>query len=92
MAAIKSKRTIEVVTGLICDKCGAEEDRAGGFVVDYTFGYGTTLDMTTVSFALCDSCLAQLVINQIPNAVFTQNGKQVTVEHAHQGFITRKKK
>lgn len=66
--------------GFICDRCGTVIDhsvsgngaRTDDFSVNYNFGYGTKLDLTTVSFQICDLCLYEIVEKEIPKAIIKQ--------------------
>lgn len=88
MTTITTKKTIDVVTGLICDRCGhIDEDGFNDLHVNHTFGFGTELDTTTVSFSLCDLCLTDIILNKIPHAKFRSNaGKPIKVEKTEDGF------
>jgi hypothetical protein len=35
----------------------------GGVLINYTFGYGTDLDCSSMSLTLCDNCLADVTKN-----------------------------
>jgi len=63
----KIKKTIykEEKVGIVCDKCGVEVE---DFSMDndyvsfsHTFGYGTELDGTQISFDLCAKCFMELI-------------------------------
>ena len=62
---IKKHVTEQELTSIICDKCNKEvkeyslEDEVVSF--RHTFGYGTELDGTEISFDICKSCLMDLI-------------------------------
>lgn len=61
-----------VDTGFICDRCDTQIDkhstRTDNFEINYTFGYGTKYDCTQVSATICDNCLMDIILKEIPNA------------------------
>jgi hypothetical protein len=72
MPAIKETVTVEKTVGMVCDCCGKrDEDGCNDFHVAHTFGYGTPLDMTQVTAAICDECLARILLACVPGAVFS---------------------
>jgi hypothetical protein len=73
MPVIFKKKLTPVRVGMKCDACGIEDvGNANDFAVNHTFGYGSPSDMTSVSFALCDTCLLAIVLEKIPQAVFKE--------------------
>jgi hypothetical protein len=84
MPAITEKQTVEVIKGMICDVCETRDDiGCNTFNVDHTFGYGVWLDGHSVSFSVCDLCLAKLVFDRIPKAQFRSNcGSYISMEEA----------
>ena len=56
--------------GGVCDCCGKDTELAE-FALSYHFDYGTTLDGTTVNAYLCNKCLAKIIVDNIPNAIFS---------------------
>ena len=73
MPIIFKKKLTPVRVGMKCDSCGMEDDNnVNDFAVIHTFGYGSPSDMTSVSFALCDTCLLAIVLEKIPQAVFKE--------------------
>lgn len=90
MTQIKTQKTIEVVTGLICDRCNHMDDKGlNTFHINHQFGFGSELDCTEVSFSLCDLCLAEVILDKIPNAKFTCDGKRVKVSKTEDGFLIK---
>ena len=76
MAVIKKKKAVDVIHKYVChkyvcDKCGnVDEVGCQNFNVNYRCGYGTNLDMTGVSFCLCDTCLVNMALENIPGAKY----------------------
>lgn len=56
-----------------CDICEARDRQAGGFVLQYTFGFGSPIDGDSVEAAVCDKCLENLIREHIPNAQWTSH-------------------
>jgi hypothetical protein len=81
----KTKKTCDVVVGYKCDKCG-DEYQFRNFGTKYNYGYGLTLDMSSVTFELCDTCFTNIILKEIPNALFERNGKKITVVKTENGF------
>lgn len=82
MPALKQMKTVEVVQGMICDVCGLRDDLGyNTFCVDHTFGYGSKLDMHSVGFSVCDQCLATIIVDRIPHAIFrTSDGNSIPTD------------
>lgn len=71
MPFITKPITVDKPCGMKCDCCGKEFDNlCYSFKIDYTFGYGTQLDTTHVSATVCDPCLAKIIVDRIPGAIF----------------------
>jgi hypothetical protein len=75
MPVIYEKETVMRRSGIVCDCCGAEDtDGFNDFAVEHTLGYGSPLDGTVLTAAICDDCLVRLVLEHVPGAVFRDNG------------------
>lgn len=62
-----------VDAGFVCDRCEEVIDkqnclRTDNFEINYTFGYGTKYDCTQVSATICDNCLIDIIVKEVPNA------------------------
>lgn len=81
MPAIKEAKLVEKITGMICDRCGKEDYHGFGtfHCQPYTFGYESRLDTISVYFSICDNCLIEIVLKEIPDAVFREmNGTDIS--------------
>jgi hypothetical protein len=76
----KKRISQNVPVGMTCDCCGKEFCEQGmqinDFRLQHTFGYGSAIDMTSVSAAICDECLFDIVVEKLPGAVFTDHHNQ----------------
>lgn len=48
-----------------CDLCTNKIEKNTGISIDYTFGYGTTFDQSTLNIDLCEKCLIILFKSHI---------------------------
>ena len=73
MPMITKKVKVDKIIGLKCDRCDYENNNlTQDFHVVHTFGYGSPIDGDTVSFALCDKCLEEIITKEIPNATWVK--------------------
>ena len=62
----KETKTVHIATKIICDKCKATEE-IGKLNTDYViefnhnFGYGSSHDLQTLKFDLCEKCLFDIL-------------------------------
>lgn len=58
--------------GFVCDRCletiSKNSFRTDNFEINYSFGYGTGNDGTTVSACICDDCLMKIIEKEVPHA------------------------
>lgn len=79
MPVLFKKKSVLVRVGFECDMCKMTDDtRLNDFSINHTLGYDSPADMTTITAALCDACLLSLVLDHIPGAAITSEGKAVS--------------
>lgn len=69
--------TEETVIGFVCDRCEQTIDnntaRTDSFEINYSCGYGTEYDGTSIEATICDKCLIDIVKKEIPKAVIKES-------------------